>query len=442
MVRSVALLACASILSAYGNWSQHYNLGTPLENSDTVPTVSEHANALRDLDLEAVASDIKQLLTQDNPQWPIDSPNGGPNDPSGGNYGPLFVRLAWHCSGTYRNSDGKGGCGGGGQRFEPLRSWDDNVNLDKARALLAPIKAKYGSGLSWGDLIIATGTIAMREMGTPLPQFCLGRDDESDGTSNLALGINGMPETADPPCEIQGICKDPVGSGTIGLIYVNPEGPVVEAGGSPVPDPALSAIDIRDVFSRMGQDDRATVALIGGGHAFGKCHGACPDGQGLSPSEAYAKNDSMAWQGTCGEGDLKGKGPNTFTSGFEGPWTTTPTTWGNEFFTSLLDREWEKITGPADHFQWRVKNAKTYEDKMIMRLTSDLALLHDERYLKIVKEFAADQSALDSAFAHAWFKLTHSGGTWSPNSRCDSGEMPAWIMDQNNKMLDSDTVLV
>jgi len=352
----------------------------------------------------------------------------------------LLIRLAWHCSGSYRVTDGKGGCSGGRHRFEPERSWDDNTNLDKARALLAPIKAQYGDALSWGDLIIAAGTTSLRVMGTPIKQFCLGRVDDSDGTKSLELGPTEEQREA-TPCEVQGQCQRPLGSTTVGLIYLNPEGPVVEAGGSPVPDPSLSAKDIRDAFSRMDADDRATVALIGGGHAFGKCHGACPDGPGLRPSEAYAIQQS-AWQGECGEGELKGKGANAFTSGFEGPWTSQPTQWDNEFFTGLLENEWEKFVGPGGHWQWRIKNASE-SDGGLMRLTSDVALIHDDKYLEIVKEFASDMKAFETAFDKAWFKLTHSGGTWSPETKCDHGDTPTWVMEQqNNRMLDTDAVLV
>jgi catalase (peroxidase I) len=390
--------------------------------------------SLPHLNIKALARDIKRAMLQSRGGWPADF--GAPGG-SGGNYGPQFVRLAWHCSGTYRLSDGKGGCAGGRQRFEPERSWDDNANLDKTRALLAPIKAKYGDALSWGDLITFAATAAMREMGAPLTKFCFGRIDDADGTNSEALLENGAPCNS-----FQGDCQEPFGTGTTGLIYVNPEGPVLEAEGLPVPDPALSAKDIRDVFGRMGDDDRDTVALIGGGHAFGKCHGACTDSAGLSPSKAFAQNSQFAWEGTCGGGGLKGKGPNTVTSGFEGPWTYTPTQWGNGFFTGLVHYEWERHTGPGGHQQWRVVNA-TGPTRELMRLTSDVALIHDSKYLRLVHEFAADEDALGSAFDSAWFKLTHRGGSWSTKSFCDHGPVPKWVMEQNNnRMLDSDAISV
>lgn len=283
-------------------------------------------------------------------------------------------------------------------------------------------------------------TTAMRRMGTPLTQVCLGRMDDMDGTNSREL---------DPgyttPCDVDGQCKDPVGTSTKGLIYVNPEGPVQEAGGSPVPDPQLSVNDIRDTFSRMGHDDRATVALIGGGHAFGKCHGACPveQAQGLSPIEAYIEGmGKQAYQGKCGSGSMQGKAENTFTSGFEGPWTAHPAKWDNEFFTRALDREWEKHKGPGGHWQWRIKDAKESEQGL-MRLTTDLALLEDVKYMEIVKEFAHDEKALGVAFDDAWFKLTHRGGVWSEESKCDTGTIPAWVVNQqNHRMLDTDDVIV
>merc|ERR1719183_2055817 len=252
-----------------------------MSDEQEAPSFRQFGRSLRDLDVNELAVDIRTVMFNNRFFWPADfggvedgifSGDGGSSGENG-NYGPQFVRLAWHCSGTYRQSDGKGGCGGGRQRFEPERSWDDNANLDKTRALLAPIKDKYGDALSWGDLINFAATESIREMGGPLTKFCFGRIDEPDGTNSEALLENGAPCNS-----FQGNCQEPFGTGTTGLIYVNPEGPVVEAGGSPVPDPALSAKNIRDVFGRMGDDDRDTVALIGGGHAFGKCHGACTDG--------------------------------------------------------------------------------------------------------------------------------------------------------------------
>merc|ERR1719262_215214 len=269
------------------------------------------------------------------------------------------------------------------------------MNLDKARALLAPLKEKYGDGLSWGDLFTFAGTVAIKTMGGPVQDFCFGRLDDADGTASLVLGPGPEQEEV-APCDVNGKCDEPLGSTTIGLIYLNPEGPIDDEG-KPQPVPALSAVDVRDAFARMGMNDTETVALIGGGHAFGKTHGACPDGPGLRPSEAFSQGHPTAWQGESGAGEMKGKGANTYTSGFEGPWTTQPTAWDNEFFTKLLDREWEKFVGPGGHWQWRIKNA-TEAESGLMRLTSDMALIHDDAYLQIVKEFASDMDAFVEAF--------------------------------------------
>jgi catalase (peroxidase I) len=447
MVRLTTLIAFAGIslttateseIDSEGGqtWGGRLEAGTPFHNVARAPREDMFEGALPQLDIKELSKDIRLVMRDNIAAWPADfgEPNG-----EGGNSGPQLVRLAWHCSGTYRRSDGKGGCGGARQRFEPERSWDDNTNLDKTRALLAPIKDKYGDALSWGDLINFAATESIREMGGPPTKFCFGRIDEPDGTNSEALLENGAPCNS-----FQGNCQEPFGTGTTGLIYVNPEGPVVEAGGSPVPDPALSAKDIRDVFRRMGDDDKDIVALIGGGHAFGKVHGACTDAPGLHPSEAFEQNLDHAsiWQGTCGDGELKGVGPNTVTSGFEGPWTYTPTQWGNGFFTGLLHYEWERHTGPGGHQQWRVKNA-TGATAGLMRLTSDLALIYDRKFLKWVEKFARKQRVLDKAFDEAWFKLTHRGGRWSTSSFCDQGPMPQWVMDQNHKfMLDSDAISV
>merc|ERR1719199_1515361 len=239
------------------SWRARYEAGTPFSGTQRAPRGNMFENSLPQLNIKSVAKDIREVMEDNERGWPADfgSPSG-----KGGNYGPQFVRLAWHCSGTYRMSDGKGGCGGARQRFEPERSWDDNANLDKTRALLAPIKEKYGDQLSWGDLIVAAATTSMREMGAPLTKMCFGRVDEEDGTNSDALLENGAPCNS-----FQGNCQEPFGTGTTGLIYVNPEGPVMEPGGEPVSDPKLSAANIRDVFGRMGDTDRATVALIGGG---------------------------------------------------------------------------------------------------------------------------------------------------------------------------------
>jgi catalase (peroxidase I) len=302
--------------------------------------------------------------------------------------------------------------------------------------LLSPLKKKYGDALSWGDLFIAAGTTALRNMGTPIKKLCFGRIDDKDGSKSLALGPSREQEAV-APCHVNGMCKKPLGSTTTGLIYLNPEGPITQPGGKPNPDPALRAKDIRDTDGRMGHTDRATVALIGGGHAFGKTHGACPKGPGMPPKVAYNMTPiGIPWAGNCGTG----KGRDTFTSGFEGPWTTKPLKWDNEFFKALLEHKWEKHIGPGGHWQWRIKNAKGPFAR-VMRLTSDMGLLYDHKYLHIVKEFARDLHAFDEAFDDAWFKLTTRGSKWSHNAKCDKGDFPLNIMP-SSLMLSTDALVV
>lgn len=368
------------------------------EEGATAHQLARYAEALARLDWEAVKSDIRALLTDSKDFWPAD----------GGNYGPLFVRQAWHCGGSYRTSDGRGGCEGGHQRFEPERSWADNTNLDKARSLLLPIKLKYGLGLSWGDLIILAGTTAIEAMGGPVLGFCGGRVDSPDGSESAELGPSPIQEQL-APCPENGTCKEPLGSTTVGLIYLNPEGPMGK------PDPAGSALDVRDAFGRMNMNDSETVALIAGGHAFGKTHGACPDGPGPSPKE----DPTNPWPGKCGTG----KGNDTFTSGFEFTWTSHPSKWGNQYIKNLVENKWEKHVGPGGHWQWRIENA-TGPLAGLGMLTSDMSLLHDPKgeYQKLVKLWAKDKASLDDAFAHAWYKVTTRD--MGPVTRCVGNNVP------------------
>lgn len=357
--------------------------------------------AFKELSLEDVQADIIKLMHSSDPSWPSDN----------GNYGPLFVRLAWHTSGSYRSSDGRGGCDGGRQRFLPELAWDDNTNLDKARSLLWPIKQKYGLGLSWGDLFILAGTTAVQDMGGPILGFCGGRRDDADGAASTPLGPTSVQEKV-APCETNGECTEPLGSTTIGLIYVNPEGPMGE------PDPSRSAPEVRDTFARMAMNDSETVALIGGGHAFGKTHGACPLGAGPNPEE----DPSNPWPGLCGTGN----GNDTFTSGFEGYWTTSPDSWSNEYFINLIQYEWTSAKGPGGHYQWS-PSAKDGgptppADAALMMLTSDISLTNDEEYLRLVQTYAKDPAELNKQFAAAWYKLTTRD--MGPVTRCMGDMVP------------------
>jgi catalase-peroxidase len=403
MPNFVSLALAAVVVKSQADLCPGAFHGTPPLDSDKAPNATTYNNALRALDIHAVMSDLESLFVNSQECWPADD----------GNYGPFFIRLAWHCSGSYRATDGRGGCAGGRQRFEPERSWADNTNLDKARALLWPIKEKYGDGLSWGDLFTLAGTTAIHSMGGPVTQYCAGRIDSEDGEESLILGPSNEQERM-APCEVNGDCQRPLGSTTVGLIYLNPEGPVRQKSDGtwgPDPDPSLSAFDVRDAFARMGMDDTETVALIGGGHAFGKTHGACPMGAGPSPADQPLN----PWPGACGTGT----GEDAFTSGFEGPWTTKPNQYDDEFFHLMLNSTWEKIIGPGGHWQWRIQGA-TGPLAGVMRLTSDLSLLHDSAYLDIVKNFAAEPSRFNEAFDKAWFKLTTAGGYWSAERKCVS----------------------
>lgn len=414
MVKLMALLSTLAL--SKGDVCKHLHKGTPPQNHEAAPSPEVYDAALKTLDMEAVKADMQALLADSKECWPADY----------GNYGPFMVRLAWHCSGSYRTSDGAGGCGGGRQRFEPERSWPDNANLDKARALVYPLKEKYGDALSWGDLFILAGTTALRDAGAPLSQMCFGRMDDSDSAKSQVLGPTAL-QAEKFPCPVNGDCKPPLGTTTVGLIYVNPEGHMG------VPDPVLSVKDVRQTFDIMGHSDRNTVALIGGGHTVGKGHGACPKGPGLSPEEAY-EMDVPPYQGECGSG----KGEDTVTAGFEGPWTSDPLKWDNQFFQDMVNHEWEKHVGPGGHWQWRIKGSESN----LMRLTSDVSLMYDEKYKAYVEQFANDMDAFNNAFEEAWFDLTTNGGTWSQSAKCDSGDFPEALRNMTNFMRGDDFITV
>lgn len=368
--------------------------GTPPAGNDTVPSLEVYNEKVRALDVQAVMGDIVQLLGESQECWPADTFG---ESKVGTSYGGLFIRLAWHCSGSYRKSDGLGGCGGGRQRFQPENSWKDNVNLDKARGLLWPIKEKYGEGLSWGDLFILAGTTSILHYGGPVTEVCVGRIDDADGSKSAPLG----PGPQQPPCPFAGDCKLPLGTSTIGLIYVNPEGYMG------IPDQSHTVIQVREVFSRMGMNDSETVALIGGGHTFGASHGACTKGPGAAPKDQPLN----PWPGLCGDG----KGKNIFTSGIEGHWTTDPFKWDNEYF-QLLDNYGANYTyfkGPGGHWQWKVA-----ERPELMMFTTDLSLNVDPSFRQIVRAWAKDSAPFDTAFAAAWEKLTTQGAAWAGEKKC------------------------
>lgn len=348
------------------------------------------------LDLNAVKDDIKEVMTTSQDWWPADY----------GHYGPFFIRMAWHSAGTYRVFDGRGGADGGMQRFAPLNSWPDNTNLDKAQRLLWPIKQKYGKKLSWGDLMVLTGTVAMEDMGFKTYGFAGGRidgwepEDVNWGPEGEWLGRDGRHDE-------DGKLKRPFGAARMGLIYVNPEGP------NGVPDPLLSAQEIRDAFGNMAMNDEETVALIAGGHTFGKAHGASR-GSNLSaePEGAPLESQGLGWKNKYGSG----KGADTITSGLEGAWTAAPTMWTNMFLENLYGYEWKQVRSPAGAIQWEPVDDDTeivpdahIEDKFHkpIMMTTDLALRFDPKYGEITKRWLDHPEEFELAFAKAWFKLTH-----------------------------------
>jgi len=368
----------------------HSNLSNPMDDD------FDYAEAFKSLDLDAVIADLEALMTSSQDWWPADW----------GHYGPLFIRMAWHSAGTYRIGDGRGGAGAGAQRFAPLNSWPDNGNLDKARRLLWGIKAKYGRALSWADLMILAGNVALDSMGFKTFGFAGGRADIWEPQEDIYWGPEGE-WLADERYTGDRELDNPLGAVQMGLIYVNPEGP------NGTPDPLLAARDIRETFARMAMNDEETVALIAGGHTFGKTHGAGPASNvGPEPEGAPLLEQGLGWKNSFGAG----KGGDTITSGLEGIWTTKPTQWSNEYFDHLFGYEWELFHSPAGAQQWRPVNGGgegtvpaahgggTTHPTM---LTTDLALRFDPAYAVISKRFHEDPQAFADAFAKAWFKLTH-----------------------------------
>ena len=381
-------------------WPNQIDL-TPLHRnspkSDPMHGGFDYRTAFKSLDLAAVCKDLRALMTDSQPWWPADW----------GHYGPLFIRMAWHSAGTYRTSDGRGGGGSGMQRFAPLNSWPDNANLDKARRLLWPIKRKYGSKLSWGDLMILAGNEAMESMGFRTIGFGGGRTDlwEPDTT----YWGSERQWLADQRYEGDRQLENPLAAVQMGLIYVNPEGP------NGKPDPLASARDIRETFARMAMNDEETVALIAGGHTFGKTHGAADPSKhvGREPEGAALQEMGLGWKNSFGTGN----GASTITSGLEGAWTPNPTTWDNGYFDTLFRYEWKLTKSPGGAHQWVPTEASAHtavadahdatKRHPPVMLTTDLALRMDPAYEKVSRRFHKDQAAFADAFARAWFKLTH-----------------------------------
>lgn len=379
-------------------WPNQLNLSILRQNSELSNPMGEdfdYAKAFESLDYEALKKDIRDLMTQSQDWWPADF----------GHYGGLFIRMAWHSAGTYRSADGRGGSRAGQQRFAPLNSWPDNANLDKARRLLWPIKQKYGNKISWADLMVLTGNVALESMGFKTFGFAGGREDVWEPELDVYWGSE-TKWLEDKRYSGDRELENPLAAVQMGLIYVNPEGP------NGNPDPKLAAKDIRETFGRMGMNDEETVALIAGGHTLGKTHGAGPASHvGPEPEAAPIEEQGLGWKSTY----KSGKGPDAITSGLEVTWTSTPSKWSHLFFYILFNHEWELTKSPAGAHQWLAKDPKvmvpdafdsTKKHKPTM-LTTDLSLRFDPEYEKISRKFLENPEAFDDAFARAWFKLTH-----------------------------------
>jgi catalase-peroxidase len=385
---------------------QHADLSDPMGKK------FNYAEEFKSLNLAAVKKDLTALMTDSQDWWPADF----------GHYGPLFIRMAWHSAGTYRIGDGRGGAGAGQQRFAPLNSWPDNVNLDKARRLLWPIKQKYGKKISWADLMILAGNVALESMGFKTFGFAGGREDVWEPEQDVYWGSE-KEWLGDKRYSGERDLENPLAAVQMGLIYVNPEGP------NGNPDPIAAAKDIRETFKRMAMNDEETVALIAGGHTFGKTHGAAPATHvGKEPEAATIEEQGLGWHSSYGSG----KGGDTITSGLEVTWTSTPTKWSNNFFWNLFGYEWELFKSPAGAHQWRPKNgagansvpdahdkSKRHEPRM---LTTDLSLRFDPEYEKISRRFYENPDEFADAFARAWFKLTHRD--MGPRARYLGPEVP------------------
>ncbi len=414
-------------------WPNRLPLNVLRQNSrksDPMGDGFSYAKEFQSLDLAAVKADLAALMTDSQDWWPADF----------GHYGPFFIRMAWHSAGTYRISDGRGGAGAGQQRFAPLNSWPDNVNLDKARRLIWPIKQKYGSKISWADLIVLAGNVALETMGFPTFGFAGGRADVWEPDESVNWGPEGT-WLADKRYSGQRDLENPLAAVQMGLIYVNPEGP------NGNPDPLASAVDIRETFRRMAMNDEETVALIAGGHTFGKAHGAGPvSNVGPEPEAAGIEEQGLGWKSSF----RSGKGDDTIGGGPEVTWTKTPTTWDNNYFETLFGYEWELTQSPAGAKQWTAKNgagAGTVPDAhdpskhhAPTMMTTDLALRFDPIYEKISRHFYEHPDAFAVAFARAWFKLTHRD--MGPRARYLGPEVPSEALIWQDPVPSSDAPVI
>ena len=382
-------------------WPNQLNLNVLYQNPPRANPLGEafdYAAEFRTLDLDAVVADLHALMTDSQEWWPADY----------GHYGPFFIRMAWHSAGTYRTGDGRGGAGAGTLRFAPLNSWPDNANLDKARRLLWPIKQKYGRKLSWADLMVLTGNLALESMGFKTFGFAGGRADVWEPEEDIYWGQEGT-WLGDDRYKNERELEQPLAAVQMGLIYVNPEGP------NGKPDPQGSAHDIRETFGRMAMNDEETVALVAGGHTFGKTHGAADPGPhvGLQPESAGIEEQGLGWRNTYGSG----KGVHTITSGIEGAWTNDPVKWDNNYLENLFGFEWELVRSPAGAYQWAPKDGAAADAvpdahdpqkrHAPMMTTADMALKVDPAYARISRRFLENPDQFADAFARAWYKLTH-----------------------------------
>ncbi|CBH25546.1 catalase-peroxidase [Salinibacter ruber] len=390
----------------------------------------DYAEAFQELDYEALKEDIEEVMTTSKDWWPADY----------GHYGPLFIRMSWHAAGTYRTTDGRGGSSGGRQRLAPLNSWPDNANLDKARRLLWPVKQKYGRKISWADLLVLAGNVAMESMGFETFGFAGGREDDFKPDESIDWGPEDEMETWGRFNEEDEL-DNPLGATVMGLIYVNPEGP------ESTPDPEWSAQRIRKSFGRMAMNDRETAALIAGGHTFGKVHGADTDEHlQAEPEAAPIEQQGLGWHNEHGSG----KGGDTITSGIEGPWTDAPTEWDMGYLDFLLDYEWEVHKGPGGAWQWRPKSDElkgvvpdahdASETVDPMMLTTDVALKRDPDYREIIEDFRENPDAFEDAFARAWFKLLHRD--MGPKERYLGPEVPEEDLIWQDPVPDADHDLI